>query len=250
MATTEFSLPQSSWSELQRMIEAYFHADNRSNGEPVTVPDVAQHAALDATRVSRNNKFFQSLGVIEGGQKKRVTQAGRDLGLSISHSDEAGIRRTLARLVADSDFLSRIQSAVKVRSGMDSESLERHIAITAGAPKSNRTTTGARALIELLVASGSLAPDDAGTYRVQDTAPDVDVDVAPSEPAKAETSLGSRVRLESSGGTLSGDAASRNVTINLTINVNAENLSDIEPLLRELTGLPKDQPEDGDNDKV
>jgi hypothetical protein len=246
MATTEFALPQSSWSELKRMIEAYFHADSRSNGEPVTVPDVAGHAALDATRVSRNNKFFQSIGVIEGGQKKRVTEAGKALGLSISHEDTAGIQRTLARLVTDSDFLSRIQSAVKVRSGMDTESLERHIAITAGAPKSKRTTTGARALIELLVDSGVLAADDAGTYRAQDVAVESEGDSPPAD-AKVEPALGSRVRLESSGSAAVGSSVPRNVTINLTINLTAENLDTVEPLLRELTGLPKEKPEDGDD---
>jgi hypothetical protein len=225
------------------MIEAYFLEDKRSGGDPVKVPDVAQRAAMDATLLSRNNKFFQSFGVIEGGQKKKVTEVGRSLGLAISHADQDEIRRNLARLVNDSDFLTRIQSAVKVRSGMDPDSLERHIAITAGAAKSPRTTTGTRAVIELLTEAGLLNQDESGTLRVTTGGSDlkeVSEVSGDDSPDGIDLPITSRVRLaHTQGGQVSTAGVVQHLSINLTINLDSKDLSEIEPFLRELTGLEK-----------
>jgi len=221
------------------MIEAYFLEDQRSGGEPVKVPEVAQRAAMDATLLSRNNKFFQSAGVIEGGQKKRVTELGRSLGLAISHGDQGEIKKNLGRLVSDSDFLTRIQSAVKVRSGMDPESLERHIAITAGAARSARTTTGARAVIELLTEAGLLVQDESGTLRAGTvTAEEPFAETESDDSPEVDLPITSRVKLaQVQGGPVPAGGRIQHININLTINVEGESLSEVEPFLRELTGL-------------
>jgi len=44
--------------------------------------------------------------------------------------------------------------AVRIRNGMEISSLESHIAYSAGQPKSKRTTTGARCVIDILRNSG------------------------------------------------------------------------------------------------
>ena len=116
MAESEFALPRSSYPELLKIIHAYFLADSRSKGEPVALADVAPRAAMNKSVVSRNNGFLASLGVIQGGNKKTLTEPGRSLGLAISHDDEARRRSELARIVDDSDFLGRIANAVRIRS--------------------------------------------------------------------------------------------------------------------------------------
>ncbi len=261
MANPDFALPQSSWAELKKMINAYFLADRRSGGEPVKVPDVAQHAAMDATWISRNNRFFQSLGLIAGKQKKSVTDLGRSLGLAISHSDEQEIQRNLARTVHQTDFLSRLLSAVAVRGGMDGPSLQRYIAITAEAPKSTTATTGARAVIQMLVDAAVLA-DDGGTFRVLESPPQEQSADEPrytvEDAGSVWDNLSTRVRTVPSSSAVQrsqwlftpqwSPPPSGGVTVNLTLTISAENVEEVERLLTRLGVLPpRDQPPEPPN---
>src|SRR4051794_35393316 len=158
-------MPQSSWPELRKIIHAYFLTDQRAKGEPVTVPDVAQAMSVDPTWVSRNNKFLAGIGLIGGGRKKQVSAIGRDLGLALDHDNAEQIGNAMALVVEESDFLSRITDAVRVRGGMDTASLQTHIAITAGAAKTKQSMAGAGAIIQMLLLAESLADHD-GTLRV------------------------------------------------------------------------------------
>jgi hypothetical protein len=253
MATDDFALPASSWTEQKKMILAYFLSDKRSGGEPLSVPEVAQAAGMDRTLLSRNNKFFHGVGLIEGGQKKTVTPLCRDLGLAISHEDVQEIQRRLATLVHESDFLTRIVSAVKVRSGMDSESLERHIAITAGAAKSKRTMTGTRAVVDLLVESGAIATDETGIFRASDVYADADaMQESTQQPDDIRApSVASRVvQSESRAAVPPAVGARQEVTINVTINLSADALPEAEDFLREMLGLPARGDSDGSAEDV
>ena len=254
MAETEFALPKSSYGELLKMVHAYFLSDQRSRGEPVAVPDVAGVAGMNRSILSRNNKFFHALGIIEGGQKKKLTALGRELGLAVSHEDQALVRTTLARLVENSDFLARIVSAVRIRGGMDAAALQTHIAITAGARKSGETTTGTSALMQLLEASGHLV-DDGGTLRVgavetehreperEQESPRVAERVRPAE---TQVPLVSATRLRSASAWPSwselaqswpGAASSApSITLNITLQIDTENVGAARDLIRELLG--------------
>lgn len=167
MPESDFSLPRSSYPELLKIVHAYFLADSRSKGEPVSISDVASRAATNRTVVSRNNNFLSSIGIIQGGQKKTLTEVGRALGLAVSHDDEASREAALSRIVDESEFLGRVTHAVRIRSGMDVPSLQSHIAISAGVQKTRDLMTGAAAVINLLLDSGHLV-DDGGTIRAAD----------------------------------------------------------------------------------
>lgn len=231
------------------MVHAYFLADKKSNGESVSVPDVASHAGMNLSVVSRNNKFFTSFGVIEGGQRKRLTDPGRELGLAVSHQDKRLIRSTLAKLVDDSEFLSRIVDAVRIRSGMDASSLQSHIAISAGVPKNPQFMTGAAALMNLLLESGHLN-DEGGTLRAGDGHLPERADRGPveregeiraTEPVTA--SLDSRLWRSITAPTVSGITLGAyrpepSVTINVHLDVTPDNVDEVIDLLRRLTGFP------------
>ena len=239
----DFSLPKSSFGELLKMVQAYAVADQRSKGEPLLVPEVANAAGVHRSLLSRNSKFFQSLGIIQGGQKKTLTDSGRALGLAASHSDEDRIRSSLARLVDDSDFLSRIVSAVRIRGGMDHPTLLSHIGITAGAPKSSETTTGATAIVQLLIAAGRLL-DEGGTLRAvaadsySEDQESLDlVSVRPSVEQAAPVRVAESHRLRLGGETvpsLTGNSGA--VTVNITLNIDSDNVSEARALLREILG--------------
>jgi hypothetical protein len=243
MAETAFAPPRSSYPELLKMIHAYFLADRKAKGEPVGINDVAGHAAMNPTVISRNNAFFSSVGLIEGGKKKRLTELGRALGLAVSHKDESRIADALQRIIESSDFLSRLLNAVSIRSGMDWDALQTHIAISAGVQRTAQTMAGSNAIIRLLLASGRLV-DDGGTLR---TAPASvakdDVAEAPQEPRRSTINIG-RTTVDPkwwSLATLGTDwtyagARPAGITLNLNINVEAKDAEAVRAILQELLG--------------
>lgn len=263
MADESFALPKSSISEILKMVHAYFLADQKSKGEPVSVPEVAAHAAMDATFLSRNNKFLTAVGLISGGRKKSVTDLGRQLGLSISHTDEERIQKTLAAVVDESDFLSRVKSAVKIRGGMDSAAVQSHIAISAGVPKTREYMTGANAVVQFLLRSGHLV-DDGGTLRTADPTPDESAFRSDSEmrvlnspttittsPATV-TTTGVPPRARWYGGTVAGwPSPSDHPTLNVTIELKVDdgNVAEMKEFIRELMGLPQKQSEEAGQDE-
>jgi len=251
MAERDFALPKSSYPELLKMVHAYFLADRKSRGEPVSVPEVARSAAMNRTTLSRNNAFFASIGIIEGGQKKRLTETGRELGLGVSHDSDDRIRSALSRLVDESDFLSQAVSAVRVRSGMDFGALQSHIAISAGERRSPDTLTGAGALIHLLIASGYLS-DDGGTLRAASPgarSPASDEGEVTVRDFVTTTSSEPRI-IRSYYDTLSGYyrlPTTQGMTVNIILQVDAKNVDEVLELLRRLSGHAT-EPEASDQD--
>jgi hypothetical protein len=235
MAEPTFSLPQSSFGELFKMVHAYFLADVRSKGEAVSVPETAQLAGIDPTTLSRNNSFFAALGLIEGGRRKKLTDRGRELGLGISHNDPQLISAALARIVGESDFLTKILGAVRIRGGMDAASLQTHIAVSVGAPRGSRTSMGAASVMQLLVESGHLV-DDEGTFRASDS-PTLPASPEPLDHIEqsAAPAYESRVIRRPSATTRPGTGG---VVININLNVTTESVDDVTELLRRLTGWP------------
>ena len=57
-------------------------------------------------------------------------------------------------------FFDTVLSAIRIRSGMDVNTLKSHIAYTAGQKKSSMTMTGAQTIIDILRVSGCLSEDD------------------------------------------------------------------------------------------
>jgi hypothetical protein len=241
---------------LRKIIHAYFLTDQRSKGEPVSLADVAKAMSTDPTWVSRNNKFLAAIGIITGGRKKTVTQAGRELGLALDHDQDSQIRQVLAVIVDDSDFLSRVTDAVRVRGGMDSPSLQTHIAITAGAAKTKPAMAGAAAIIQILLLAGRLV-DDGGTLRVGDSRSAAAEDVEPDEtsdttsrpPATGSFVHGGSRAIPSgqserlwtipssrfNAPTLLIPPGTTPVNINININLTADNVDAVIELLQKLT---------------
>lgn len=81
MANNDFNLPGSSAEEIDKIIEAY-----AQRSQPSTNEDIAQLTGLTKETVSRNNKFLVSIGLISGGQQKRITELGEKLGKALHHA--------------------------------------------------------------------------------------------------------------------------------------------------------------------
>ena len=145
MQEETFRLPRSSYEELIKIIQAY-----ASLAKEVSLDEVAQIAAVDTTVVSGNNAFLAALGIIQGGKKKSITPVGKELSLAIQHDLLPEVSRQWRAISTANSFMQKILSAVRIRKGMDTPTLQAHIAYSAGQPKNALTSTGAATVINIL----------------------------------------------------------------------------------------------------
>jgi hypothetical protein len=183
MDETSFQLPVAGYEVLVRIILGYYHAGG--GNEPVPVSAVAESTAMKAPNVSANNKFLQSVGILERvGKGYQLTSSGLHLAQALDYDKESKVPETQsiwANIVNNNDFLQRMTSAVKIRGNMDSEAFARHIALTSGAPNKPRFMRGARTVIAMLQAAGKLVEDEDGTLKVIEEQPVAQT--VPSPPA-------------------------------------------------------------------
>jgi len=158
MADDRFKLPGSSYEELTKIIKAYAQCRG-----PAGPNDVGTRAAMDATVVSRNNGFLLATEVVEGGRNKELTELGRRLASALDYEMPDEIRGAWREVVVEQEFFQKVVSAVRIRKAMEPSSLKAHIAYSAGQPKGRSATTGAGAVIDVLVAAGLIHEED-GKY--------------------------------------------------------------------------------------
>jgi hypothetical protein len=154
MPTSGFPLPSSSYKELIKIVQGYGRI-----GTDASLADVAKLTAIPETGVSGNNRFLVAIGVIQGGKRKAITPLGKELANALQHEIAEEMAGKWRAIIDGTDFLQKVVGAVRIRKGMDESSLESHIAYSAGQPKTPAVATGARAVVEILLAAGLLKED-------------------------------------------------------------------------------------------
>jgi hypothetical protein len=140
-----FKLPGGSYGELTKVVRAYL-----PYSEPSNLTDVSAAGGLHSTSVSRHNAFLMALGVLEGGQKKMLTPRGRSLAHALDHDIQDEIQRAWRAIAQENDFVQKVLSAVRIRNGMDADTLQAHIAYSAGQPRTASVLSAAATLIDVL----------------------------------------------------------------------------------------------------
>ena len=154
MTDDKIKLPRSSYEELAKIIKAY----GRLN-KPSTLNEVNDIVGIGATNVSANHAFLVGIGVIEGIKTKSPTDKGFQLARALEHDMANEILQAWRRIVEENDFLNKMVQAVSVRKGMEVAHLSNHIAYSAGESKASYVLTGARTVIDILLASGFVKED-------------------------------------------------------------------------------------------
>ena len=146
MAAEKFPLPGASYDELIKIIKTYYHHD-----KPAGPSEISQVSGLHRVTVSYNHKFLVATGIlVEQEQKKVITEKGKSLSHAIEYDIPQEIKRTWQDIVLDNEFLKGVVSAVRIRKGMESSTLQSHIAYSAGLSKTSRSRAGAGAIIDIL----------------------------------------------------------------------------------------------------
>ena len=155
MAVQKFRLPGSSYDELRKIILAYSHIKGKASNA-----DISNRVAVDPTVVSRNGGFLVEIGVVESGQKKEITPQGADLAQAMDHGLEDAIRESWLELLEEAPLFETVLSAIRIRGGMDPNTLKSHIAYTAGQKKNSFVMAGAQTVIDILCVAGLLVEED------------------------------------------------------------------------------------------
>ena len=178
MAEDKFKLPRSSYEEICKIIKAYGRLT-----KPSSLDEVAQLCVMGKTVISANNAFLSNIELIEGGNAKSATPKGNDLAKALEHELPQQTQEQWERVVNDNDFLGKMVVAVKIRTKMESSALESHIAYSAGETKSKAVMTGARAVVDMLLAAGVVREHDGQlVYSAGTTTPEI-----PPPPVLPET---------------------------------------------------------------
>ena len=141
----EFRLPKSSYDELVKIVRAY-----ASSGQSANLDEVAQNAAMDKTIISRNNAFLISVGIVEGGRGKGITEKGRGLAQALQYNVAEDISSRWRDIATSNEFLQKMVTAVSIRTGMEESALKSHIGYSAGESKSPFVMAGAGAVVEIV----------------------------------------------------------------------------------------------------
>jgi hypothetical protein len=184
----EFNLPGSSLEEVQKILKGYSNVPDNS-----ALDAVAKIVGMHTTSISQNNKFLTDLGLIEGTKRKSATELGKRLGRALDHNQSADIRRYWIEGVQTNDKVSGLVTTVRIRGGMTETDLSDHILYVSGQSNNARNRTGARCVVDVLLAAGLIEESD-GKVQVA-TPSSVELDIgetqtnAPPEPPVAGTTV-------------------------------------------------------------
>jgi hypothetical protein len=229
MAEREFRLPGSPYEDLVNIIVAYGTRDEATSGG-----DVGKLDSVHQSSVSRNNAFLTEIGVLQGESKKLITRRGRSLAVALARKDRVEVRSNWRAIVAASEFLQNVVSAVKLREGMLYPTVQAYIAHAAGQPRNKPVMNGAGAIIEILKASGMLR-EEAGELvaTFDERQEDVALEDAPTQ---VSDTIDAVVTVGEAAGT------SHMVSIHVQVRCTPDEIDDLAPrlkgLLRELSTEP------------
>ncbi|QQR75336.1 MAG: hypothetical protein IPJ17_07100 [Holophagales bacterium] len=151
----EFNLPGSSFEEVQKILKGYSHAS-----ENASLDAMSKLTGLHTTVVSRNNKFLVDLGLIAGAVAKTATDLGRRLGRALDHNQAEDARRYWKEAVQTNEKVSGLVTTVRIKGGMSEKDFSDHVLYVSGQKNNAGNKTGARCVVDMLLAGGLLVEAD------------------------------------------------------------------------------------------
>jgi hypothetical protein len=222
MAEREFRLPGSPYEELVNIIVAYGTREDAAR-----TGDVGKLDSAHQSSVSRNNAFLVEIGVLQGESRKMVTRRGRELAAALARKDRAEIMNNWRAIVAASEFLQNVVSAVKLREGMLYPTVQAYIAHAAGQPRNKPVMNGAGAIIEILKAAGMLREEAGELVATFDEQPQENgqpAKIAADSPAVISATVGEPVP----------PGIQPAVSIHVQVRCTADEIEDLAPRLKAL----------------
>jgi hypothetical protein len=224
-----------------KIIQAY-----GNSGQAADLDEVAQASAMDRTIISRNNAFLISVGIIEGGKAKGITEKGKSLARALHYNVLEDVATRWREVVNANEFLQKMVAAVRIRGGMEDSALQSHIAYSAGESKSAGVMAGAGAVVQILKVAGLVKEQDGKLVAEPSTLQDasyLSLRGTIEEPEKVGPSPAAGV---STAPVRQTTNLGLGISIQIQIQCTASEISDLAPrlraLLRELSRQDESKP--------
>jgi len=227
MADEKFKLPWSSYEELVKIVKAYGSVD-----EAVGLSEVKKLSGLNPSTISSNNGFLTAVGVLESGAKKVPTELGKKLALALEHDVREDIVASWREAVCGNEFFTKLLTAIRIRDGMDEQTLESHIAYSAGQPKKKPVMTGARTVVDILRVANLITESDGKISAMAVMPETLGTEVRPAEKVSKPGPLTVRTPGQA-------EPDESKVPISIRININCTP-SELEGLAEKVRTLQKD----------
>lgn len=151
----EFNLPGSSFEEVIKILKGYSHAPDNTN-----LSKLSTITGLHLTVISRNNKFLSDIGLIAGGRMKTATDLGKRLGRALDHKQSADVQDYWKEAVQTNEKVSGLVTTVRIRGGMTESDFSKHVLYVSGQKNNAVNRTGARCVVDVLVAANLLEEEN------------------------------------------------------------------------------------------
>ncbi len=152
---TDFNLPGSSFEEVQKIVKGYSHAP-----EVASLETLSKLTGLHATIISRSNKFLTDINLIAGGRNKAATDLGKRIGRALEHQQLADAQRYWREAVESNDKVAGLITTLRIKGGMAEKDFSGHVLYVSGQKNHASNKTGARCVVELLLAAGLLVEEN------------------------------------------------------------------------------------------
>jgi hypothetical protein len=176
------SVPQMvNLDSLIKIVIAYSKAGGSQR--EVTTKEVAQISGLDPSNVGLNNKFFASIGLIEGRRGAyKLTSAGSSYAQALDWGRLEEAQIILRRTIKDKPLVQKTVSFVELNKPVSKEVLIAKVAGFASVPNEPRFSTGIKAFVEMLTLTKLLQESKEGSLetgvRDEPKKPDADIIVS------------------------------------------------------------------------
>lgn len=181
---TEFNLPGSSFEEIQKILKGYSHAP-----ELASLDQLSKLTGLHSTVISRNNKFLTDIGLIGSGIKKSATDLGKKLGRALEHKQEADAQNYWREAVQTNEKVSGLVTTVRIKGGMTEKDFSSHVLYVSGQKKNSGNKTGARCVVDVLLAAHLLKEEDGKLVVSSPPTKETPADLKPDVPASTQPAL-------------------------------------------------------------
>lgn len=149
------NLPSSSLNELEKIIKAYGHI-----GKEADLDTLSKLTGIGKTTISPNNPFLVDTEIVSSGKKKKISELGSRLARALDHSHAEDAAKCWHEIVSSSEFLSNLVSTIRIKGSISVEDAAGHALYASGQKNSKANRTGARTVIDILIASGAVAEEN------------------------------------------------------------------------------------------
>jgi len=149
-------LPGSSYDVVSRILHAY----SLFGDVDVKLDDIATKAGVHRTEASSNHAFLHSVGLLEGGKRKKLTEPGRRLAIAISNHLTDEVQRAWRDVLSTAPVMRPVIDMFRVQGSIASGECGNRISHALSLPSGPTTRTGTNCLIEIMKSCGLLTEQD------------------------------------------------------------------------------------------